>query len=93
MAFASVISGRTVFGNKRMSWGTYTNTTSTGGDIDTGLGVCDFLKLQTKGGATSTLGPSILVDLLPKDGGVVTIETNGGTDKGYWWAFGNSTND
>ena len=93
MAFASTVRGRTVFGNKRISWGAYTNSGTNGGDIDTGMDVCEFLKLQTKGSATATVLPSILVDVLPKQGGVVTVLNNTSADNGYWWAFGTGGND
>lgn len=87
MAFASAISGRTVFGNKRVTWGTYTNGGGeTGGDVNTGLHVCEFMKLQPKGSAI-IITASVVDETFPVAGKAVTIVTADGED-GYWLAFG-----
>ena len=87
MAFSSTILGRTVFGNKVVTWGTFTNGASdTGGDIDTGLKVCEFIVLQHKGSSVVSDVP-VVNETLPCDGSAVTIVTAAGED-GYWFAFG-----
>jgi len=83
MAFTSEILGRTYFGNKAITYGTYT-TDTTGGDIDTGLGICDMICIQPGGGTTST---SAVNETLPVDGSAITIVVASGVD-GYWWAIG-----
>jgi len=87
MAFTSTVSGTTVFGDKVIKWGTFTNTGgSTGGDIATGLDAVDFIKLQHTGAAVTADDPSVY-ETLPLASGDVTIVTTGDAD-GYWWAFG-----
>ena len=44
MAFASTITDKTVFGNKRRHSGTFSCASVAGGDIDTGLRRCDGCK-------------------------------------------------
>lgn len=87
MAFASAISGSTVFGNKRVTWGTFTNAGGdTGGNIDTGLGTCEFIALQSGGTAVIATAP-VVNETLPIAGSAVTIVTAADED-GQWWAFG-----
>ena len=84
MAFSSAITGKSVFGNKVITYGTYTNSSSSGGDIDTGLKLCESIHLQPGGGAAST---SAVNETLPIDGSAVTIVTASNVS-GYWFAFG-----
>ena len=50
MAFTSAITGSTTFGNKKVTFGTFTtSSTDTGGDINTGLAMCEFIKLNYSG--------------------------------------------
>jgi hypothetical protein len=84
MAFTSTVSGRSKMATKNVTWGTWT-TDTTGGDIDTGLTMCDFIMLQpTAAHADDQCG---VVETLPVAGSAVTIEVTSGID-GYWWAMG-----
>lgn len=87
MTFASAISGRTVIGNKRKHWGTYTNTAGgTGGDIDTGLVMCENINFTVKSSSAVTSVPG-LNETLPIAGSAVTIVT-ASNEVGYWEAIG-----
>ncbi len=89
MAFSSVITDISVFGNKSVAYGTYESDGDDGGDIDTGLVLCEFISLTVKGSSDVTLVPTVN-ETLPVDGSAVTIDNGGSTDiDGYWWAFGN----
>lgn len=85
MAFTSAVTGRSKIATKNVTWGTWT-TDTTGGDIDTGLTVCDFISLQTSGAAVSA-DQSSVNETLPIAGSAVTIVCTSGAD-GYWWAMG-----
>jgi len=87
MAFSSTIIGRTIFGDRWVSWGTFTNGDSdTGGDIDTGLAYVEYVKLQYTGSSVVSDAP-VVNETLPKSGGKVTIVTPAGAD-GLWFAIG-----
>ena len=87
MAFTSTITGVSVFGNKRIAWGTYsTSSTDAGGDITTGLSVVDFIALTETASAVTADCP-VVNETLPLAGGVVTIVQTASAD-GYWFAFG-----
>lgn len=76
-----------VLGNRKMTMGKYVNTESTtGGNIDTGLRVCERLILQPTGSAGNATTPAVN-ETLPVDGSAVTIVTDAGAD-GDWIAFG-----
>ena len=85
MAFTSTITGKTVMGNKRVHWGTWT-TDTTGGDVDTGLRSVESMVLQTTGNAVSADQGSIN-ETLPADGSAITIVVTSGAD-GNWIAIG-----
>jgi hypothetical protein len=85
MAFTSAVTERTIMGNKRVHFGTWT-TDTTGGDIDTGLKTCEFITLQTSGAAVSA-DQSSVNETLPVAGSAVTIVCTSGAD-GYWMAMG-----
>jgi hypothetical protein len=85
MAFASVITGRLVAGNKMITFGTWA-TDTTGGDIDTGLHSCEFLSLQQNKSAVIANAP-VVYETLPVAGSAVTIVVDSGED-GYWMAIG-----
>ena len=83
MAFAYVVSGGTILGNKRFKWGTFTNgTADSGGAIVTGLSNVDIMTFAVSSGI-SEFCPRITAN----SAGSVTIATSNGTD-GYWMAFG-----
>ena len=89
MAFASSVNadGKTVMGNKRVHFGTFTNGGSdTGGNIDTGLEVCEHLQLTCKGSAVAANAPAVN-ETFPCAGNAVTIVTDADED-GYWMAVG-----
>ena len=87
MAFASAITGYSKSGDKRVVYGTYTNGSGdTGGDVNTGLTVCEFITFTHKGTAVSA-SPVTLNETLPCSGSTVTIVTDDGVD-GYWKAEG-----
>lgn len=99
MTFSSTINQRTVFGNKKITWGTYANGPGdTGGDIDTGLMSCEMITLHPKGAnpivtasvvdetVSVATGPRIN-ETLPAPGSAVTVVT-ADNEEGYWIAFG-----
>lgn len=87
MTFAAAVTSKTVFGNKRVHFGTFTNGASdTGGDIDTGLRSCEEMFLQHGGSAVATNAPAVN-ETLPVAGSAVTIVTTAGFD-GRWMAIG-----
>ena len=74
-------------GNKRIAWGTFTNGGGdTGGDIDTGLEVVEFMILQTAGTGVSA-DQHAVNETLPVDGSAITIVSTDGAD-GIWFAIG-----
>lgn len=84
MAFSAAVTGKTVFGNKRVHYGTYGG--STGGDINTGLRLVESIQLTNKGSAVDT-GWAAVNESMPCAGSAVTIvHDNGAT--GYWTAIG-----
>jgi hypothetical protein len=87
MSFASAVTSKTVFGNKRVNFGTFTNGASdTGGDINTGLRSCEEIFLQHVSSAVVASAPSVN-ETLPVAGSAVTIVTTAGAD-GRWMAIG-----
>lgn len=92
MAFASTIdtpnNSPVVVGNVKMSWGTYTSSGGgTGGDIDTGLDICDCLQLQPKGSSVVADMPAVNETLPGLAGSAVTIVTTA-NEVGTWFAIG-----
>jgi len=88
MAFTSAVIQRPIaVGNKKQTWGTYTSDGgSTGGDVDTGLRVCEGIFLQPKAAAVSASAP-VYNETLPCLGNAVTIVTIA-NEVGTWWAMG-----
>ena len=87
MAFTSAVLGTTVFGNKRVKWGTFTtSSTDTGGDIATGLTRVDMMLLQHSGAYDVDDAPAVN-ETFPLSGGDVTIVHTASAD-GYWLAIG-----
>jgi len=87
MAFTSSKTGQTVEGNSRMTYGTFTNGAGdSGGNIDTGLPICDMIILGHSGAAAVASSPAVN-ETLPVAGAAVTIVTTTGAD-GHWIAFG-----
>lgn len=87
MAFASAITDKTVMGNKRVHWGTFTNAGGdTGGNVNTGLRSVEHMQLQHTGSAVVASEP-VINETLPYDGSAITIVTVDGAD-GIWMAVG-----
>lgn len=81
MAFSYTITSQTVFGDKRVVYGTFTNAGgSSGGDIETGLRIVDQMILQHTGSAVVTDAP-IVNETMPCTGTVtiVTVADKSGT--------------
>jgi hypothetical protein len=84
MAITIVKIGETVFGNKRVTYGTYlVSGTATTGDINTGLHHCEYCSLQAGQATIVADAPTIS----GKVGGIVSIIVTQDTN-GYWFAFG-----
>lgn len=80
MAFTSTVTGSTVFGNKRVVYGTYASTAgSTGGAVVTGLSAINYF---TSNCATAT--PSTVTTV---SGGTATLTTTA-NQTGMWKAEG-----
>ena len=86
MSFSAAVIGKTVFGNKRVHWGTYGGASQTGGDIDTGLRSVEHMQLTNKGSAVDT-GWAAVNESMPCAGSAVTI-VNDSAAGGYWLAIG-----
>jgi hypothetical protein len=87
MAFAYDIQGRSVFGDRRIAWGTFTNGGSdSGGDVKTGLSQVHHISLTHTGAAVVASAPSVN-ETMPLNKGDVTIVTVTGAD-GTWFAVG-----
>lgn len=86
MALTQAISGTTKAGDKFMSWGTFNAASVTGGDIDTGLKICESMMLTHNGSAVET---SVMVvnETFPVAGNAITFVCNT-SDTGYWFAIG-----
>ena len=87
MAFASTIEYRTKAGDMTITMGTYTsNSSSTGGDIDTGLVQCRNIVLTPNDSSVEASAP-VVNETLPVAGNAVTIVTIA-DEVGYWVAYG-----
>lgn len=87
MAFASTVVEQGVMGDKKYSRGTYTNGAGdSGGDIDTGLAMCQFITLQTSS-ADTIASVAVVNETLPVAGSAVTI-VNTASEDGNWFALG-----
>jgi len=87
MAFSSTITSYGKSGDKIVTKGTFTASGSeTGGDINTGLTICEFITL-TPSGASVAADQCAVNETLPCAGSAVTIVTTAGVD-GYWRAEG-----
>lgn len=88
MAFASTITNRqSIVGDLIVTYGTYTNGASdAGGDINTAMDVCYFIKLQKTGDAVND-AVAVVNESFPCSGKAVTVVTTAGED-GTWMAIG-----
>ena len=88
MAFTSVITDRILIpGGMRVHMGTYvSDSSSEGGNIDTGLLICKHIALQPKDTAVVASAP-VVNGTLPLAGSAITIVTTA-DECGYWEAKG-----
>ena len=87
MSIAATITGRSVLGDKRVTWGTYTDSSaSTVDDINTGLRSVEVILLQPGGSTVSANAPSVN-ETLPTAGATVSIIADA-SQTGYWFAIG-----
>jgi len=87
MAFTSVITKIRVIGSHKKAHGTFASADGTaGGNINTGLRICESIELTSKGTAITT-GASVVNETLPIAGSAITIVTDANVT-GYWVAFG-----
>lgn len=87
MAFSTEIKGYGKSGDKTTTWGTFTNGVSdTGGDINTGLVVCETLSIEFTGSA-AVADAAAINETFPCSGDAVTIVTTANAS-GIWRAVG-----
>lgn len=87
MGFTYTISEYGVRGARKFRRGTYTSAAgSTGGDINTGLTICEHMNLQPTGGSVSASDP-VVNETFPVAGTAVTIVTVA-NEVGNWEATG-----
>jgi len=87
MAFSSTVTKRSVFGDRWIVVGTFTNTAgSTGGDIATGLVRVEYIGLTHTGSATVASAPAVN-ETFPTATGAMTIVTVADAD-GIYFATG-----
>jgi hypothetical protein len=87
MALTQAILGKTKAGDKWVSWGTWTATSVTGGDIDTGLRVCDMCFLTHTGTAVEAAVAVVNETFPGLAGNAITFVCTSG-DAGLWYAIG-----
>jgi hypothetical protein len=85
MSIISVIKRRflNVIGDRSITTGTYDISAS--GEINTGLGICEFLGMQGTGTITGSVSV-VNVDSFPRSGSSIPVVTN--THGGIWFAYG-----
>jgi hypothetical protein len=87
MAFSSEIKGYGKSGDKATTWGIFTNGSSdTGGDIDTGLVICESISIEFTGSA-AVADAAAINESFPCNGRAITIVTTANAD-GIWRAVG-----
>jgi len=87
MSIASTRVGISVFGNLRVAWGTYTDSSAaTEGNVNTGLTKVQFMLFQHVNSSVVAEAP-VVNETMPCDGTAVTIRTTA-SDTGIWIAFG-----
>jgi len=79
MAFTSTIVSRTVFGNKKIVIGTYDGGGDNGGDIATGLHICEIL-IPVPSTAT---GNTTVAETFPIAGSAVTVASGADIDGAF----------
>lgn len=91
MSITSTFVGRSVLGDKALTYGTYTDSgTGTEDNIDTKLHRCEMIILQPYGSSAATDAPAVN-ETLPVDGSAVTVITKA-SQSGIWIAIGDMFN-
>lgn len=86
-ALTTTINGKSVFGNKRVHWGIATNA-GTGGEINTGLRLCEAMLLQMNHSSVMADAPAVN-ETMPCAGSAVTVVTTSAPGGSlHWVAFG-----
>jgi hypothetical protein len=85
MAFAYTKTGYISLGNKNATYGTFTNSSSTGGDIYTGLQKVELMFICPTGAAVTADAASVN-ETLPCSDPVTIVTTNNAA--GNWMAIG-----
>jgi hypothetical protein len=89
MAITSALVGRSVLGDKAMTWGTYTDSSAgTEDDINTKLHRCEMFIIVPYGSAAVTDAGSVN-ETLPVAGSAVTIIVKA-SQAGMWIALGDA---
>lgn len=87
MAFAYAVLSTTVFGDRAIAMGTFTNTGGdTGGELDTGLKSLDHVSL-TLGGSAGAPNQLAVDETLPLNTGIFTLASSADAE-GVWFAIG-----
>jgi len=87
VTFAYTVTKRMIVGDSVVAYGTYTNGVSdTGGDINTQMDVCDYIKLSDSG-SSAVAACAVANETFPCAGHAVTIVTAANQD-GQWYAVG-----
>jgi hypothetical protein len=87
MAFSGTVTGKSVFGNKKIRMGTFASTSgSQGGDINVGLSMVEYFTAIVN--STSTASAKVAVnETFPVSGAAITLVTDANAT-GYWQALG-----
>lgn len=86
MTVTTTITNRGVIGSRKFITGTY-SADDTGGDIETGLNVVEFISVQAGGSSVVADAPTVNETLPLANGGDVTIIVTNAT-AGFWYAIG-----
>lgn len=89
MSITDTFVGRSVLGDKCLTYGTYTDSgAGTEDDINTKLHRCEMIVLQPYGAAAATDAPAVN-ETLPVAGSAVTVVTKA-SQSGMWIAIGDA---
>ena len=91
MSITDTFVGRSILGDKALTYGTYTDAgEGTEDDINTKLHRCEMIILQPYGASAATDAPAVN-ETLPVDGSAVTVIT-AASQAGIWVALGDMFN-
>jgi hypothetical protein len=83
----SAILGKGMGRGAALVWGTFTNASSTGGDVITGLSRVFMFYIQPTGDAVNSNEASVN-ETFPLNGGDVTVKTDSDSETYGWLAIG-----